>query len=113
MKEKITISTQIKRQIEAEVAAYNQEHLAPRTNTMITVKFQGRFVHISTSKPGYRDSVMCRMVYNGKIDNFEFEIFKWSSERFDDDIFDMPGIEFFDGTVTGAIKAAQGVYPIH
>ena len=48
----------------------------------------------------------------GKMDNREFAIFKWSSERYDPEEWFFPGSEYVDGTIEGAMKAGIEAYPV-
>jgi hypothetical protein len=44
--------------------------------------------------------------------NWEFAIFKWSTERYDPDEWFFPGAEYVDGTVEGAMMAGLHAYPV-
>jgi hypothetical protein len=46
------------------------------------------------------------------MDNWEFAIFKWSTERYDPDEWFFPGSEYVDGTVEGAMMAGLHAYPV-
>ncbi len=52
-----------------------------------------------------------RLKYNGKIDNWGFAIFKWSSESYTTDYFFIPDGEYVNGTIAGALQAAITAYP--
>jgi len=41
-----------------------------------------------------------------------FAIFKWSSERYDNDECMFPGSEHVDGTIEGAMLAGLHAYPV-
>lgn len=44
--------------------------------------------------------------------NWDFAIYRYSTETYDDcDIF-FPGDEYIDGTIEGAMKAGSETYPI-
>jgi hypothetical protein len=62
-------------------------------------------------KEGRNDGPISRLRYNGKIDNWDFAIFKWSSERYDPDEFYFPGQQHLNGTIEGALKAGNEAYP--
>jgi hypothetical protein len=55
---------------------------------------------------------MCRLTYTGKMDGWEFAIFKWSDEAYDPDEWFFPGFEEVDGTVQGAMRAGLEAYPV-
>ena len=52
------------------------------------------------------------MEYFKEINEWEFAIFKWSSESYDPDEIFFPGIELVDGTIEGALKAGMAAYPL-
>jgi hypothetical protein len=45
------------------------------------------------------------------MDNWEFAIFKWSTETYDSDEWMFPGSGEIDGTVDGAMMAGLQAYP--
>ncbi len=45
------------------------------------------------------------------MDNWEFAIFKWSTETYDSDEWMFPGSGEIDGTVEGAMMAGLQAYP--
>jgi hypothetical protein len=56
-------------------------------------------------------SQICRLKYKGKLDNWDFAIFKYSCEQYDDEEFFFPGAGHVDGTVEGAMSAGLEAYP--
>ncbi len=48
--------------------------------------------------------------YTVKMDDQEFSIYKYSSNRYDPDDWFFPGFNYVDGTVEGALKAGEEVY---
>ncbi len=54
---------------------------------------------------------ICRLTYNGKMDNWDFAIFRWSSEKYDPEESFFPGFNHVDGTIEGAMKAGLEAYP--
>ena len=67
--------------------------------------FLDRFVY------GQQEPV-ARIKYTGNWDDWEFAIFKWSSETYDADECFFPGSECLDGSIKGALKAGMRAYPI-
>jgi hypothetical protein len=55
---------------------------------------------------------ICRLTWKGEMDNWDFAIYKYSSEKYDPEEWFFPGEEFVDGTVTGAMKAGMIAYEI-
>jgi hypothetical protein len=60
----------------------------------------------------YQPLPIRRLTWNGKMDNWDFAIYKYSSEQYDPEEWFFPGAEFVDGTVTGAMKAGMAAYEI-
>lgn len=52
------------------------------------------------------------MEYFREISEWEFAIFKWSSEIYDPDEYFFSGSELVDGTIEGAMKAGIKAYPV-
>jgi hypothetical protein len=98
-----TIPPEVKREVEEQVEIFNIKELYPM-NRAYFVRFRGRFAYF------YKDDgnglrPVCRIKHNGKMTNWEFAIFKWSSERYDSEDTWYPGFVFVDGTVQGALMA--------
>ncbi len=53
---------------------------------------------------------VCRLKYNGAMDNWDFAIFKYSDEHYDPDEWMFPGGGHVDGTVVGAMRAGLEAY---
>ena len=62
-------------------------------------------------KMGDTEGPICRLKYQGKIDNWDFAIYKYSKEHYDPEEFFFPGMEHVDGTLEGAMKAGIEAYP--
>ena len=56
-------------------------------------------------------SQICRLTYTGDMEDWEFAIFKYSSERYDPDEWMFPGSGELDGSVEGAMRAGLAAYP--
>jgi hypothetical protein len=48
----------------------------------------------------------------GKMDDWDFAIFRWSSETYDPEEWMFPGSELVDGTIEGAMLAGLEAYPV-
>jgi hypothetical protein len=72
--------------------------------------FKGDFLYLNR-KEGDRDGPIARLKYNGKIDNWDFAIFRWSNERYDPDEIYFPGSKNLNGSIEGALKAGHEAYP--
>jgi len=73
-------------------------------------EFKGKYVYLKIKK---YDSILpaARLSYSGKMDDWEFAIYKYSSEKYDMDEMFYPGAEYLDGTVKGALYACNTAYP--
>jgi len=72
---------------------------------------KGGFLYLNREENGYVEKVV-RLKYTGDMKNWEFAIYRFSTESYDDhDIF-FPGDEYIDGTIEGAMKAGDEAYPI-
>jgi len=72
--------------------------------------FKGKHVFISIKK--YETVYpVARLTYSGDMNNWEFAIYKYSSDEYDNDVFLFPGIEYLDGTIKGALYACNTAYP--
>ena len=78
-------------------------------NCYYIARFQGKFLYLDRNDYGQIGPI-CRLKYKGEIDNWDFAIFKWSSETYDPDEWMFPGSEYVDGTVNVAMKAGLEAY---
>ena len=91
------------------VEAFNQSQLSGSAGQYL-IRFKGKFLYLDRySYP--RTSPICRLKYNGTLDDWDFAIFKWSSETYDPDEWFFPGSQFVDGSIEGAMKAGLQAYP--
>lgn len=73
-------------------------------------EFRGNYVYLKTKKYA-RVSPAARLTYGGDMNDWEFAIYKYSSEKYDPDEFLFPGAEYLDGTIRGALYACNTAYP--
>jgi len=93
------------------VDCFNQTKLKGEGSTYIP-RMKGRYLYLDRDDgamggPG----PICRLEYTGDMDEWQFEIYKYSSERYDPEECFFPGIEYVDGTVKGALEAGMKAYP--
>ena len=126
------ISDSIKENVVKIVGNYNKVH-----NTEFVLKCRGKFAYLSkmeidemgmimemlTKSEGLSkinppvkeeskvETKLARLTYQGKMDNWLFDPYRYSNERYDDDAFMYPGWSDLDGTIEGALKAAAQLYP--
>ena len=74
-------------------------------------RFKGRFLYLDRTDRG-RPSEICRLTWNGKMDNWGFAIYRHSRNLYDLDEWMFPGANLVNGTVEGAMKAGMEAYPM-
>ncbi len=109
-KKSVVIPDDVKEKVCEIVQRFNNKH-SNRNDCYYEAQFRGKFCYLLRSDYG-RLGPVCRLTYTGKIDDWDFAIFKWSSEVFDSDEFMFPGSELVDGTIVGAMKAGLEAYPV-
>lgn len=103
------ISNQVKKQVEAVVERFNASEIRD-PNCFYVPRYRGRFLYLDREAYG-RISQVCRLEYTGDMNEWNFAIYKYSSERYDDDEWFFPGSEHVNGTIEGAMKAGLEAYP--
>ena len=120
MPKKASIPLEIQAEVQKLIDEFDQVHLKKSTSLLnaffpskvkrgYSARFKGKFLYLDRtdrSKP----LPICRLTWNGKMDNWDFAIYKYSSEKYDPEEWFFPGEEFVDGTVTGAMKAGMVAY---
>ncbi|MFH0866610.1 MAG: hypothetical protein V1904_10460 [Bacteroidota bacterium] len=107
---KTKIPSEVQEKVNAIIADFNKATFKKNTEIAYYSEFKGEFLYLKRME-GEIDSPCARLRYNGKFNEWDFDIFKWSSERYDPDEFMFPGAEFVNGTIEGALKACQAAYP--
>ncbi len=105
----ICIPDVTKTQVEQQVSAFNREVIQD-PNVSYQPRYRGAFLYLDRCDYGQVDSI-CRLQYTGRIDRWEFAIFRYSDERYDADEWLFPGSEHVDGTLEGAMRADLAAYP--
>ena len=103
------IPESIKEQVEEIVSRFNKKSIGD-PNLYYSARYRGSYLYLDRIEYG-KASPICRLKFNGKIDNWEFAIFKYSTERYDPEEWFFPGSDLIDGTVEGAMKAGMEAYP--
>jgi hypothetical protein len=107
--DKKRIPDEVRAQVEAIVEQFNKKELRGQPSFYIA-RFRGSYLYLDRNDWG-RVCHVCRLKYNGAMDNWDFAIFKYSDERYDPDEWMFPGGEHIDGTVEGAMRAGLKAYP--
>jgi len=104
-----TIPDKVKKQVDEIVEKFNLR-VIKNPNTFYSTRYRGKYLYLSRSNYGSVDPI-CRLEYTGSIDNWNFAIYKYSSERYDPDEWFFPGAGNIDGSVEGAMEAGLEAYP--
>ena len=105
------ISEEIKEKVKEIIEKFNAEHLK-NSNSFYSARFRGKNLYLDRNDEGKLGPI-CRLTYTGKMDKWEFAIFRWSREKYDPNEWFFPGAGHVDGTVEGAMKAGIEAYPIN
>jgi hypothetical protein len=106
---KKTIPAEVKKEVEAIVAAFNRQVLKD-PNYYYETRFRGPHLYLDRFDYG-RTGPICRLTYTGQMEKWEFAIYRYSKDRYDPDEWLFPGSGHVDGTVQGAMKAGLEAYP--
>ena len=82
-----------------------------KTKRGFAARFKGRFLYLDRTDRG-RPSEICRLTWNGKMDNWGFAIYRHSRNSYDSDEWMFPGAGHVNGTIEGAMKAGMEAYPM-
>jgi len=109
---KTDIPADIQQKVSEIIDKFNQKEFKGNLeNLYFFPEFKGKFLYLKR-KEYHNISPVARLTYNGDMEDWDFAIFKWSTEKYSPDEFLFPGIEQVDGTIEGALKAGMGAYPI-
>lgn len=103
------IPDEVRKQAEEIVEGFNRKTFRD-SDCYYAMRIQGKFLYLDRCDFG-KVGPICRLTYTGKVDGWDFAIFKWSSEAYDPDEWMFPGSEYVDGTIEGAMKAGLDAYP--
>lgn len=103
------IPIEIKNGVERIVTDFNR-NIIKNKNYFYTTKYKGEYLYLNRAEYG-GNSPICRLKYNGKIDNWGFAIYKYSDGGYDSEEWFFPGSEEVDGTIEGALRAELEAYP--
>ena len=101
------ITDEVKGKVNEIVSTYNQGK-----RNRYTARFQVSkgFLFLDREDGGQKASKICRLKYKGKMDDWDFSIYKYSSSSYSPDECFFRGEEFIDGTIEGAMKAGDEAY---
>jgi len=106
---KKVISDETRKQISKIVQAFNEKELAG-TGVEYSTRYRGKYLYLDRSTFGRKEPI-CRLEYNGKIDDWDFAIFRWSTERYDGEDWSFRGFYLYERTIESALRVGMVAYP--
>jgi hypothetical protein len=107
---KTKIPEDIKKKADKIIADFNLTNFEKDSDIGYYPVYKSDFLYLNR-REGENEEPIARLRYNGKINKWDFAIFKWSNERYDPDEFFFPGSQHLNGTIEGALKAGTEAYP--
>lgn len=99
------IPDDIMRRVDVTIADFNEEN-----RCSYCYRVRGLCIYLYRDE-GDGSCPICRMKFKGKMDNWEFSIYKYSTDKYDPEEIFFPGAEYVDGTIEGALNAGLEAYP--
>jgi len=107
---KAVIPKEIQEEIMARVKVFNETKLTRKKSRKYYVQIKGKFIYLFfDTNMGVLDPV-CRLTYRGDLNNMDFAIYKYSSEKYDPNEFCFPGSSSVNGKLEGAMRAGMKTY---
>ena len=100
------IPKEVKKQVEDIVQRFNK-----KSNCSYVARYRGNYLYLDRENDFGKATPVCRLQYTGGMNDWDFAIYKYSSERYDPDEWFFPGADCVDGTIEGAMKAGLEAYP--
>lgn len=101
-----SIPDDVKAQVEAAITAFNKQ-----LDYGYIARYRGMYLYLDRKNYFGSSTPICRLKYTGDINQWEFAIYKYSTESYDASDWLFPGSDHIDGTITGALKAGMEAYP--
>ncbi len=102
------IPEKVKEEVNDIVAQFNSEKLSASNRSYIA-RFKGKFLFLDRNDFGNVGPI-CRLEYTGKMDAWEFAIYKYSWADYSPDECFFPGEDHIDGTLQGAMMCGLEAY---
>lgn len=104
-----TIPEGIRKDIREEVERFNEDE-RQGSGKQYQVRFEGRYVYIDRDDGFAGPSPILRLGFTGNLFDWEFAIFKYSMNDYDEEETFFPGADQVDGTLRGALRAGMKAY---
>jgi len=113
---KTAIPPEVQAEVQKLIDEFNRENFSDDDSKSLGIvgysaRFKGKYLYLDRDEYG-KPSPICRLTWNGALDDWDFTIYKYSDNRYDPEEWFFPGGEYVDGTVTGAMKAGMEAYPL-
>jgi len=108
---KRSIPDHVKKEVSKIIDRFNREELKD-SYCMYIPRCKGSYLYLDRDDGAAKPGPICRLRYTGDMSKWEFEIYKYSSGRYDPDEWMFPGSECVDGTVEGGLKAGMEAYHV-
>jgi hypothetical protein len=103
-----TIPAEVKEEVQQIIDRFNKDELG-EWSIVYSARFRGRHLYLDRDD-GLGSGAICRLTYTGDMKNWEFAIYKYSTNRYDPEEWWFPGAEEVDGTIEGALRAGMKAY---
>ena len=103
------IPQEIKTKANKIIEGFNSSTLEDDPEYAYVPRYKERFLYLDRNEEGLV-SPIARLEYTGDFSKWNFAIFKYSVERYDPNEWFFPGSEELNGTIIGALKAAEKAY---
>jgi hypothetical protein len=103
------IPQEIKTKANKIIEGFNRSTLGDDPEYAYVPRYKERFLYLDRNEEGLV-SPIARLEYTDDFSKWNFAIFKYSVERYDPNEWFFPGSEELNGTIIGALKAAEKAY---
>lgn len=98
----------VRQLVEQAVEDFNREEMSG-SGKVYHVRFKGPYVYVDRDD-GIGPAPVFRLEYTGDLSDWEFAIYKYSADFYDEEENFFPGADKLDGTIEGALRAGMKAY---
>ncbi len=103
-----SIPKKVKEEVDEMIKQFNEKKLI-NSNQAYTARFKGKFLFLDRNDYGNTGPI-CRLEYTGRVNQWEFAIYKHSRGDYSPDECFFPGEDHIDGTIQGAMLCGLEAY---
>ena len=100
------IPTEVQAEANQAVHRFDKAH-----KTLHNLEFKGGYAYLKRVEEDQTFTKIGRLTYLEQTDEWDFTVFKYSTERYDPSEFNYPGRFHLDGTIEGVLWAGLDIYP--